>query len=164
MAITIAISNIYAYPEAATADTYYPGIPESSSPFFLMKLKGNISKCNGCQRNFQKTSQFPDSIAVMGHSEMHLYPYLYLHGSRGWKLGREQRKYYHLNLACHPITFPWQLQQPFPTSMLTQRLSPQIPTTQQISFSGIRLLQPSVPKGFPYRQNLPFQNLPALSF
>ena len=70
-----------------------PAIPESSSPFFLMKLKGNISKCNGCERNFQKTfpfsSKFPDSMAVIGRSEMDWYPYLYLDGSRCWKLGRE---------------------------------------------------------------------------
>ena len=84
-----------------------PAIPESSSPFFLMKLKGNISKCNGCEGSFQKTSHFPDSMAVIGRSEMDWYPYLYLDGSKCWKLGREQRKYYHLNLACLRIRRPW---------------------------------------------------------
>ena len=84
-----------------------PAIPESSSPFFLMKLKGNISKCNGCERSFQKTSQFPDSMAVIGHSEMNWYPYLYLDGSKCWKLGREQRNYYHLNLARLRKPHPW---------------------------------------------------------
>ena len=53
--------------------------------------------------------------------------------------------------ACqyHPFRFPWPLQQPFATSMFTQRLTPQIPTTQQLSFRGICPLQPSVPQGFP---------------
>ena len=53
--------------------------------------------------------------------------------------------------ACqyHPFRFPWPLQQPFATSTFTQSLSPQITTTQQLSFSGIRPLQPSVPQGFP---------------
>ena len=84
-----------------------PAIPESSSLFFLMKLKGNISKCNGCERSFQKTSQSPDSMAVIGRSEMDWYPYLYLDGSKCWKLGREQRKYYHLNMACLHIRRSW---------------------------------------------------------
>ena len=70
-----------------------PAIPESSSLFFLMKRKGNISKCNRFKRSFEKTSQFPDSMAVIGRSEMDWYPYLYLDGSKCWKLGREQRKY-----------------------------------------------------------------------
>ena len=84
-----------------------PTIPESSSPFFLMKLKGNISKCNGCEGNFQKTSQCLDSVAVVGRSEVDWYPNVYLDGAKCWKLGREQRKYYHLNMACLRKRRPW---------------------------------------------------------
>ena len=84
-----------------------PTIPESSNPFFLMKLKGTISKCNGCEGSFQKTSQFPDSMAVIGRLEVDWYPNVYFDGSKCWKLAREQRRYYHLNMACLRTRHPW---------------------------------------------------------
>lgn len=51
-----------------------PVIPESSSPFFLMKLKWNMSKCNGCEGCFQKDSQSDDSMAVIGRLKVDWYP------------------------------------------------------------------------------------------
>lgn len=77
-----------------------PVIPESSSPFFLMKLKWNMSKCNGCEGCFQKDSQSDDSMAVIGRFKVGWYPNLYLDGTKWWKLGRAQRWYYHINIAC----------------------------------------------------------------
>ena len=51
--------------------------------FCLLLLQGNISKCNGCERSFEKTFQFlTDRMAVIGHSELDWYPYLYSDGSR----------------------------------------------------------------------------------
>lgn len=69
--------------------------------------------------------------------------------------------------ACqdHPFKFPWPLQQPFATYMFTQRLPPQISTTQQLSLSGIHLLQPSAKtchsgifQPFPFDEGETFQN------
>ena len=45
-----------------------PNIPHSSNPFFLMKLKGDISKCNGCEGSFQKSSQFPEPVTFRPNS------------------------------------------------------------------------------------------------
>ena len=84
-----------------------PIIPESSNPFFLMKLKGNISKCNGCEGSFQKDSQSVNSMAVIGRLEVDWYPNLYLDGTKCWKLGRAQRRYYHINMACLRTRRPW---------------------------------------------------------
>lgn len=68
-----------------------PAIPESSNPFFLMKLKGNILKCNGCEGSFQKNSQCVDSMAVIGRLEVDWYPNIYFDGTKCWELGRGQR-------------------------------------------------------------------------
>lgn len=59
-----------------------PIIPESPNPFFLMKLKGNISKCNGCEGSFHKDSQSVDSMAVIGRVEVDWFPNLYLDGTK----------------------------------------------------------------------------------
>ena len=72
-----------------------------------MKLKGNISKCNGCEGSFQKDSQPVDSLAVIGRLEVDWYPNMYLDGTKCWKLGRAQRRYYHINTACLCTRRPW---------------------------------------------------------
>ena len=56
---------------------------------------------------FQKTSQFPDSQAVIGRLEVDWYPKVYLDGTKCWKLAREQRRYYHISLACLQSRRPW---------------------------------------------------------
>ncbi|PFX25385.1 hypothetical protein AWC38_SpisGene9998 [Stylophora pistillata] len=84
-------------------------ISESPNPFFLVKLKGNISKCNGCEGSFHKDSQSVDSMAVIGRLEVDWYPNLYLDGTKCWKLGRAQG-YYHINIACLSTVVPGSIQ------------------------------------------------------
>ena len=39
-------------------------------------------------------------MAVIGRLEVDWYPNLHLDGTKCWKLGRAQRRYYHINIAC----------------------------------------------------------------
>ena len=77
-------------------------ITDNTSQYFITKLKGNISRCNGCQLNFQKgvAGISLDSSAVIGRKEYDWFPFIFQDGSKCWRKGRAQNHYYHINLTC----------------------------------------------------------------
>ena len=83
--------------------------------FWILKLNDNsFVLFYECEGSFQKNSPGVDSIAVIGRLEVDWYPNIYLDGAKCWKLGREQRRYYHPNMAClrkrHPCFYNGQQQ------------------------------------------------------
>ena len=46
-------------------------------------------------------------MAVIKRLEVDWYPNLYLDGTKCWKLGRAQRRYYHITMACLHTSHPW---------------------------------------------------------
>ena len=79
-----------------------PTIPNTLSPYFLPKRKGNITGCNGCKNYFQK--DLPrnnlDSEVVIGRKEREWYPFVFHDGSKCLRLERAQNHYYHATMTC----------------------------------------------------------------
>ena len=81
--------------------------PRHSEDYRRLPEKSVIFIFNGCQGSFQKKTQCVYSMAVIGRIEVHWYPNTYSDGTKCWKLGREQRRYYHPNMACLHKRHSW---------------------------------------------------------
>ena len=79
-----------------------PTLPDTSTPYFLAKFKGNIARCNGCGNYFERDlpSNTLDSEVVVGRKERDWYPFVFHDGSKCWRLGRSQNHYYHASTVC----------------------------------------------------------------
>ena len=57
-----------------------PPIKESQHPYFLAKIKGNIKKCNGCDKQFSESAaEAFDLLFTIGRKESDVYLYIFLY-------------------------------------------------------------------------------------
>lgn len=65
-----------------------PPLPHTPNRYFLAKLKGNITRCNGCEALFDKSSQANiDAVAVIGRNERDWFPFVFADSSKCWRMG-----------------------------------------------------------------------------
>ena len=78
-----------------------PPIKESQHSYFLAQIKGNIKKCNGCDKQFSESAaEAIDLLFTIGKKESDVYPFLHPDGQKSWRYGSETNKYYHLIVSC----------------------------------------------------------------
>ena len=79
-----------------------PPLPHSPNLYFLAKLKGNISRCNGCGTSFKRNTleNNIDAVAVIGRKERDWFPFVFSDSSKCWRMGRSQNHYYYPKVSC----------------------------------------------------------------
>ena len=78
-----------------------PPIPFSRNPYYIKKITGKISVCNGCGNKFRAPGVVPpDDSFVVCRKEREYYPHFNDDRTKSWHIAREQNRHYHLFPEC----------------------------------------------------------------